>query len=128
MANCATELRDTAATRVQDNCPDDTELVMFVGTTGYFFRTWQKLISCIATAVAALIGTVPDDWELVITGTLIGKTYYQNDDLKNKRYRLYRDGLLLNASQYSKDDSTGTWTLIDGAVLEEDVTYTHSFY
>lgn len=108
MANCARELRD-AIPPVTD-CPDDNEVVMFITPTGYVGRLWSKLIECITAAVLLLI-SAPDDEEVKIDPSWAGRNYYDLPALAGKRYRLYREGILLNSEQWRPID-TGGWQLL----------------
>lgn len=123
--NCAIELKD-AVTTVND-CPADSEVMFFITPSGYVGRLWSKLITCITAAVLAAI-SVSDDIEITVDSVWNGRNYYDMPSLSGKRFRLFRNGILLNKTQY-KSLTTGGWELLlSGDILEEGQIFTVIIY
>lgn len=126
MANCATELR-TALGLPTDTCPENADTVMFITDSGYTQRTWEKIIQCIVPELLPLL-SVPDDIEITIDPDWSGRNYYDYTAIAGKRFRLYRDGILLNAMQYRPLTGGGWELLLPGDILEEGQIFTITQY
>jgi hypothetical protein len=124
MAECATELRDSVTT--VDSCPANDETIMFIGTSSYVRRTWAKLIVCIIEAFREQ--ALPDDIDVVIAGDWVGRNYYEMPSLQGKRFRLFRDGMLLNSQQWRRLTAGGWELLTPGDQLGIDQVFTIAFY
>lgn len=108
MTNCARELKDAIPT--VSTCPAVHEVVMFITSTGYVGREWEKLIDCISEAVLPSFDT-PDDIEITIDSGWAGRNYYDYPNAAGKRFRLFRQGILLNKNQW-RPLVGGGWQLL----------------
>lgn len=124
MSNCAIELRN--ATSTVASTPADDEKILFIGTSGYAFRLWKDFITWVIVAIQA--SAYPEDEEITISSSWAGRNYYDMASLMGKRFRLFRDGILLNKTQW-QSSANGGWELLQqGAQLEENQVFTIQFY
>ncbi len=82
---------------------------MFITPTGYLRRTWTKLIQCIVLAVQEI--AAPNDEDVIINSDWAGRNYYDMPVIKDKRFRLFRNGILLNSTQW-RPLTGGGWELL----------------
>lgn len=69
-----------------------------------------------------------DDIDIVIGFEMNGRNYYDNPDWAGKRIRLFRNGALLNSTQYQKKDTGGWILLMPGDILEPGQIFTVILY
>jgi hypothetical protein len=106
--------------------PADDEKILFIGTSGYAFRLWKDFIAWVIVAIQA--NAYPEDEEVTISSSYAGRNYYDMPSLLGKRFRLYRDGILLNKTQW-QPSATGGWELLQqGDQFAENQVFTIQFY
>lgn len=120
MSDCAIEYRDAA--RTVQSMPNGESKILFADATGYNFRTWATIIAGIISTIQQ--GISPVDEEVQIGLDWAGRNYYDKPELLNVRYRLFRDGILLNKTQW-RPSETGGWQLLTlGDQLTEGAIFT----
>lgn len=124
MSDCATELRSAIA--IATGCPGEDATVMFIGPDWYKRYTWPSLLTCITDAVRQQVA--PDDEEVIIESGWAGRNYFSKPELTDKRFRLFRDGVLMNLTQY-RPLTAGGWELLqEGDILELNQVFTIVIY
>jgi hypothetical protein len=114
--SCAVELRNAIV--VAEGCPADDATVVMITPDKYLRYKWPGFLDCIITSISGQLS--PDDIEVVIDSAWAGRNYYDLPAIKDKRFRLYRDGLLLNSTQYRSLTTGGFELLLSGDILEEN--------